>query len=126
MTDPIVTGSCAAYAAVTVGLATLSLGLFACVAAMWERWVIGGALLAAAGDKASAYAHIRDIDLSNRLLDQAAQRACAKAYRGPSFYSNAVAGSDETGDGSWERPFKTDKAARAALYKLDATKGDER
>jgi hypothetical protein len=135
--SPLVSGECAAYAAVKVVLAFLSLALFAALVAVWQRWVIGSALLAAAGDVASCYAHIRDIDASNRLLDQAAVAACAKeamtrgslTSNSACVYFDANRGSDVTGDGSYEKPFATlvgAQGGRSALESKLRDDGDEK
>jgi hypothetical protein len=81
MAEPLVTGTCAAYAAVTVGLATLCLGLFACVAAMWRRYAIGHALLNECnGETAFAWAEIGAIRVRNAADDRRMREAMVEAF----------------------------------------------
>jgi hypothetical protein len=74
--EPTITGQQCAYTAVVVGLSFLSLGLFACVAAMWRAWRLGYALYRESGyDWSAAWAEVHMVGGRNRELDRRMQAA---------------------------------------------------
>jgi hypothetical protein len=59
------------------------LALFVCVVAMWERWRLGSVLLAeCCGDRAMAWAELRQIRKQNAADDRRMREAMAEAYGG--------------------------------------------